>query len=177
MTAYPIHVSIIKLLHKGGTKEYTAYEIASKDTGVAVFRFGKVGAFGQLKVETYTKSAGAEAAVRKKLKEKASGGYVESDIKEFSANNEAELRSIIGRVMITMITKIGKAALLHIDPDFNVTGIPELREAEYDEDGHKVDVAKRFDPIALEQARIRDLALREEEDRKRNASIPNFGLF
>jgi predicted DNA-binding WGR domain protein len=174
MTAYPIHVSIIKLLHKGGTKEYTAYEISSKYTGVAVFRFGKVGAFGQLKVETYTKPAGSEAAVIKKLKEKASGGYVESDIKEFSANNEAELRSIIGRVMIT---KIGKAALLHVDPDFNVAGIPELREAEYDEDGHKVDVAKRFDPIALEQARVRDLALREEEDRKRNSSIPNFGLF
>lgn len=174
MSVYPIEITRVHMPHKGGSKEYFVTEVLnSKGKALVIFRWGKVGGFGDIHTEMHDSFNAATKAVKKKISSKRSGGYEMKEEDHFTCKDEGDVRRVLGRVM----SKVGKEAMLHIDPDFEVSGMQPGRAPQYDEDGYKVDNARRIDPRVLEENLRLQREREAEEERLRNESIPNFGLF
>lgn len=77
MTEFPIEAQKHTLDHSGGTKSFHLYILHHKGSGRSLFitRWGKTGAFGQVKVDQCADRNVATRAFDKKLEEKERGGY------------------------------------------------------------------------------------------------------
>lgn len=172
MSAYPMIVRSVSMDHRGGTKSYHLM-LAAAANGNAIFvsRWGKKGAIGEMKVETFTSLAAAEKAWDKKERAKASNGYSQAGrLREEVAQNVAELRSKMG---LPVWTKVGKN-VSHLDPTIDVSGMRETDDPGYDEDGRKLDNSRKADLSAQIEAQK---AAERAESEKILAAHPNFGRF
>lgn len=134
MSAYPMQVRSVSMDHTGGTKSYHLLLVTTADgRSLFVSRWGKTGAFGEMKPETFPTSAGGEKAWDKKERQKASGGYRQHGAVRVEAVNDAgDLRRAIG---IGVWGKVGAAALKHLDPSLDTSGMREADPVRVNEDG------------------------------------------
>lgn len=178
MSAYPMTVHTESLDHSGGSKSFHLMQIDANDgRSVFVSRWGKTGAFGQFKVERFENRPEARRAWDKKRNEKRGGGYRPGATNMVVAENEADLRRILG---VGYLSTFGPDNLRHLDPHFNVTGVRGAK-VDYDENGEKVDTAKRVDPRLLREAAERERQEKEAQAAAQRAATynddPLFGLF
>ncbi len=182
MSAYPVRVESISLDHRGGTKSYHATKVTAQGgNSLVILRFGKTGAFGQVKVDMHDLASRADKAFEKKIDEKMKKGYAvdpKHDPKPQDASDFEELRRLIGRATIG---KLGPNHLSHIDPSLDTTGVREAELPRYDENGHldKETQAEKARRLEEEKRKAREeLKRREEEEFKTAyADNPNFGAF
>lgn len=173
---YPMRIETCDLDHKGQTKAYHLVMILSANgNSIVINRWGKIGVFGDVQVMKYSTCLAAEVAFSKKIKEKKGRGYGEVSGKEVFAANATELRAAIGRILMT---KIGASNLLHLDPDFDVSGFKHETDAvAYDEEGRKIDSARRSDHEAWERAVKEKQQAEADLAAKEMQSLPTFGMF
>jgi predicted DNA-binding WGR domain protein len=161
MSVYPIKVHSISLDHRGGTKSYHLMMIeAANGNSVVVYRWGKTGVFGEIKIETFDSPIKARKGWEKKEREKTSNGYSQTGpAVEKVAADASELMAAIGR---NMFAKLGASNVKHLDPSFDTSGMREADDPQYDEEtGKKLDTARKMDLAAL----------LEEQKRKEEAEI------
>lgn len=170
-----------KAKHKGGTKFYEVTRLFNDYThsSLVIFRWGKVGAIGEIKVERYTTSVEGDRAFDKKVKEKTNGGYrFEAHVQEIVTSQEQLIRAI-GRMIWP---KLGKSNLAFLSSEIDVTGMREDDVALRDEDGNQV-VSNAQEERRREAAKILDASLAETKLTEAKAlqdelqNIPNFGRF
>ncbi|WP_168342099.1 WGR domain-containing protein [Rhizobium leguminosarum] len=159
MSVYPIKVHSISLDHRGGTKSYHLMMIrAANGNTVVVYRWGKTGVFGEVKIETYDGPIKAQKGWDKKEREKTNNGYSQTGpAVEKTANDASELMAAIGR---NMFAKLGASNVKHLDPSFDTNGMREADDPQYDEEtGKKLDTARRMDLAALlEEQKLKEAA-------------------
>lgn len=175
MSAYPIEVFTETLDHKGGTKSYHFLVLqASTGQALVVFRFGKTGAFGQFMVEQHPNITSASKAHQKKRKEKISGGYQPKVADSKMLHSAEELRKFLG---VAYLPQFGPENLKFLDPDFDVKGVKSPKVDGWDENGNKIDSAKRADLSSYEEQQRLEREAAEKAEYERMAAHPNFGLF
>lgn len=77
------HVARFGLTHSGGTKAYFGTMILTAcGASIVVKRWGKVGAWGQVKIERFDTQSAAQTAYMEIHKMKKSRGYTREDFKE-----------------------------------------------------------------------------------------------
>lgn len=175
MSVYPMTIQTESMDHKGGTKSYH-FMIISNALGKSVYvnRWGKKGAFGQFQVQTFDTFSAAQTAKNKKRADRRSSGYhsIEADTHD-QVFNADDLRKFLGR---GYGPQFGPDNLLHLDPDYDVTGVRGAK-VDYDENGNKIDSAKRVDPAILEQARQREAEEKKRQEEAVYSANPLFGMF
>nr|AJW30269.1 hypothetical protein pLM21S1_p151 [Sinorhizobium sp. LM21] len=157
MSIYPIKSRTITLDHRGGTKSYHLVLIeAANGNCVVINRWGKTGAFGEMKVETFDSPIKAQKAWDKKEREKTGKGYAQKGgTRERSVAETSELPKIVDAMTFN---KMGASAVKHLDPFFDTSGMREADDPQYDEEtGAKLDTARKADlSDAIEAKRIAD---------------------
>jgi predicted DNA-binding WGR domain protein len=174
MLVYPIKSRTISLDHQAGTKSYHLHLIeAANGHCVVINRWGKTGAFGEMKVETYDSPIAARKAIDKKENEKTRKGYRQvGAARETSAEDVSELVKAIG---MAPFNKMGATAVEWLDPDFDTSGMREADGPQYDEEtGRKLDTARKAN---IEEARAE--ARRREVETAQQAYAENelYGRF
>lgn len=174
MSVYPIKTRSISMDHRGGTKSYHLMIVeAANGHSVFISRWGKTGAFGEVKVETFDSPKKAQQAWDRKEREKVKNGYGQTaPARESRADKQDELIKAIG---LTIFNKMGAKAVLHLDPTFDTTGMREADPPQYDEEtGRKLDTARKADlEEAMKQQRLMEAAAAEEAYRNN----PIYGRF
>lgn len=171
---YPIKSRALSLDHRGGTKSYHLMLIqANNGKCVVINRWGKTGAFGEMKVKTFDSVPAAEKAFSKKEREKTGKGYSQTGAsRETTAADGSELPRSIG---LAVFNKMGAAAVKHLDPGFDTSGMREADNPQYDEEtGRKIDTARKADLAELMAAQK---AAEEETAKQAYADNPIFGRF
>lgn len=153
MSVYPITSRTITLNHQGGTKSYHLHLIqAASGNCVVINRWGKTGALGEMKIETFDSPIKAQRAFDRKETEKTRKGYrQDTPARETTAKDSSELVKAVGNVYFN---KMGAAAVQHLDPGFDTTGMRQLDGPNWDEDGNKLDSARKVDPATIRAAQI-----------------------
>lgn len=172
--SYPKTVSKMSLNHRGGTKSYhlTLVEPISGDGPSAVIRrWGKTGAFGEVKVELFPTKARATAKAESLIKEKQRKGYESVGDTETAVADLDELMKAVGRPTWAKLTA---PEIKHIDSAADVSGVRERDEPSYDEDGKWMGKPEPRKVIITEEMIEADKRARMEELRARN---PNYGRF
>lgn len=179
---YPITVESVSLDHKGGTKSYHLKLVHSKSgNSLVIYRWGKTGEFGSVKVEKFVFAEEASKAFEKKMTEKMRKGYAvnsKHDPAPKTADDFADLRKLVGS---PVMSKLQADELKHIDPDADTKGMREREDPRFTEDGKwDADAADRR--AREKQAEIRkaqEEAKRKEEQEAQQAyaNDPNFGAF
>ena len=170
---YPMKVTSETLEHGGGTKAYHIYSVQTADgPTLVIYRWGKVGAFGEIKTEQHPHAAAARDAMEKKRRSKESNGYRE---KAFTPEKKVEdVAALRGALGLALFEKIGKTNLNFLDPDIDTSRMRDVDPPSYDEDGNKLDNARKADLS-------RQLAAEAERKRKEVAATlaahPDFGRF
>lgn len=126
-----ISIRKVSLRHRSGTKEYHLLLIQNghTGTGVLVNRWGKAGAWGQMKTEKGSTNDCAKN-YSAKLHEKESRGYnIYSDKHE----NFSDAESAKGFIGVTYWPQIGPDNLLHVFPGIDVSGVREVKPANWKE--------------------------------------------
>lgn len=175
MSAYPMKLRSVSFDHTGGTKSYHLLIVETADgKSLFVSRWGKKGAFGELKAEMFPTVAAGEKAFDKKERQKTSSGYRQTGpSKSDVANNAAELRAAMG---LPTWSKVGAGAISHLDPAIDTKGMRDAEPNRVGEDGRLTgqDAARKVD---VSQA----LAAQKEADRIESERIlaanPNYGRF
>jgi len=172
MSTYPITVLSQHFNHQGGTKSYHVSLISTNDGRyVVVNRWGRTGELGQLKAEIHQTKSQAETAFNTKVKEKTRGGYRFNNELVKDAANAQELVKIIG---LGVFNKMGAAAISHLDPAIDTSRMRQADPPTVDENGNKIDTARRVDiSKAVEEQRRADQAAAEAALK----SNPIFGMF
>lgn len=154
MSVYPITSKIVSLDHQGGTKSYHLHLIqAANGNCVVINRWGKTGSFGEMKVETFDSPVKAQRAFDKKETEKTRKGYRQtSSARETTAKDSSELVKAVG---VTFFNKMGVAAVSHLDPGFDTSGMRQLDGPNWDEDGNKLDPTRKVDPAVIREAQLK----------------------
>lgn len=165
MSVYPINRVMVSLDHKGGTKSYHLMLLsAASGASVVIFRWGKTGQFGEMQVHCFKTLSEAEKEFEKKLRSKQSGGYfVTSDIKEKSALNDQQLRQIVG---LPIFAKMGAAAIKHLDPGFDTSGMREADPPRFSEDGENLESERRAKEAADLRVKHKEEMERLEQERR-----------
>lgn len=163
MSIYPIKSRSISLDHRGGTKSYHLMIIeAANGKCVVINRWGKTGSFGEMKVETFDSPVAAQKAFDKKEREKGRNGYSQTgSTRDTEAADASELVKAIG---MATFNKMGAAAVKHLDPNFDTTGMREADPPQYDEEtGRKLDTARRanLDEMMRQQKAAEEAAVLE----------------
>lgn len=183
MSVYPISIEEISLHHKGGTKAYHLIILASENgKSVVVYRYGKIGVFGQMIIERYDTVLAGENAFHKKLREKQNGGYglIAMPTRSSVLLDAAELKQRLGRALAPVF---GPDNYLHLDPDFDIAGVKSSRP-EYDEDGAKIDATRVFNQSIIQKA-LKDQKIAEDEKNRAEIEantaamikLPTYGMF
>lgn len=185
-TVYPITVRSWIYNHKGGTKFYAAQMLENAlGHALVVFRWGKVGKFGDVMSSMCGSAVEAEKMIDKKLAEKQKGGYQMQH--GSSSTGIAADASELPRVMsVGILNKVGPDRIKHLDPEFDTTGMRAVESPTFDEDGS-------FRPSETAETRrlAADAELREGVARQKAAqkilddaasaatyaNNPNFGRF
>lgn len=175
MGVYPLQIRKVTWPHKGGTKEYHLHEIVdlANNRSVLIKRWGKVGSFGQIKVEYGDIAAMSEIVIAITRDKRANGYDISTKMEEREATSFADLPGKVGRALFP---KIGKEALSFIDPDADVSGMREADQPDFDEDGNRLAKAARVPSPTYEQLEVA-AAIEREKERKLDENHPNFGLF
>lgn len=163
MSVYPIKVHTISLDHRGGTKSYHLHMIqAANGNCVFIKRWGKTGVFGECKIETFDSPIKAQKAWDSKERAELNKGYSQTGpVVEKVARDQSELVAAIGR---NTFNKLGPAAVKHLDPSFDTTGMREAEDPQYDEEtGRKIDTSRKMDLAELMAEQKRQ----EEAERQR----------
>ena len=174
MSVYPIKTRSISLDHQGGTKSYHLHMIeAANGHCVVINRWGKTGAFGEVKVETFDSPVKANRAFDKKENEKTRKGYSQvGSTRETTAASADELVKAIG---MAVFNKMGAAAVKPLDPSFDATGMREADPPQYDEEtGRKLDTARRAN---LDEMMRQQKAAEEEAVKNAYAANDLYGRF
>lgn len=170
-TPYPAEVARTSLNHKQGTKSYHVTLIAtSENKSVLIKRWGRTGAFGDVKFEIYNGNEEGEAAFEAIINDKRKRGYAIDTTDVVRALDLAELTKAVGR---PTWAKMNPAVLVHIDSSISTTGVREADPLRFDENGVFADPQPRKVEITEEMIEA-DKRLRLEELRARN---PNYGRF
>lgn len=169
-----IHGTKATLDHKGGTKSYHITTLESEaGPAIVIYRWGKTGQFGQIKVERFSSGAAAEHAVMKKVGEKRSGGYIERPVSDSLLRDEAGLKTFL---TTPVLMAIGRDDILHVIPGFDISFMRAVaKPVEYNEEGYKQDVAQRakFSPEQVAETE----RLAEATRIAKYQAIPGFGRF
>jgi predicted DNA-binding WGR domain protein len=163
MSVYPIKTRSISLDHQGGTKSYHLHMIeAANGHCVVINRWGKTGAFGEVDIKTFDSPVKANRAFDKKENEKTRKGYSQvGSTRETTAADASELVKAVG---MAVFNKMGAAAVKHLDPTFDTTGMREADPPQYDEEtGRKLDTARRanLDELMRQQKAAEEAAVLE----------------
>ena len=180
---YPVRIERVSLKHKGGTKAFHLYVISNiQGKSLFVTRWGRIGAFGSIKVEEFDTRKEAEKAFGKKLNEKTSRGYRNDNNGGEIANAQDEFSTKVGMILFN---KLGAKAVNHIDPDYDTTGMREVDPPQYDEEtGARLDAQRRFSDEQM--IKMKEQAEREQREMKEAADAarmkkykdnPLFGAF
>lgn len=170
-----LYFGAISADHNGGTKSYHVAWIACADTDRSILmkRYGPTNAFGQVIIETYTTTDGAEEAGRRHLATKAKKGYVQVSKKTDQGAGSMDLKSFFG---LAIWNAFGQKAIDFLDADINTAGMPIKAPAvTKDEDGNFVQQRPKLVELDPE---VEAAAKRERErDMQELGSNPLFGLF
>jgi predicted DNA-binding WGR domain protein len=168
--SYPMSISRASLDHRGGTKSYHLLQITNAlGQSVFVSRWGKTGAFGDVKIERGSSDAMSKAWL-KKHSEKERGGYAVVSSENFKAKDLDELIKWVGR---PTWTKLSADDLKHLDSTIGTNGVREAEPPRFTESGDFVGVQARKVEITEEMKEQVKLE-KFEQARARN---PNYGRF
>jgi predicted DNA-binding WGR domain protein len=180
MTDFPITAIKHTLDHSGGTKSFHLYVLTHKDSGRSLFvtRWGKTGAFGQVKVEQHSTAISGSRAFDKKLEEKEKGGYRGTAIPNFvECPTQGNLTGYIGPQLTSTISpsdwnwlKTGSEDKVLTAAQLEANKRQEDRLAEQAAAAERKREAERL----LQEQILRE---QEEERAKAQQSIPNWGRF
>ncbi len=166
-------ITKLTLEHRSGTKEYHLLLIENSlaQKSVLVNRWGKAGAWGQMKTERGTAYDMAQS-YRTKLNEKEGRGYRVVSSKPFTASSVEEAKTMIG---INYWAQIGADNLQHVFPGVDTTGVRESKPAVWKEtpDGKYERDDKPEYSMPTEEDR-REEERQKVEEQKQN---PNWGMF
>jgi predicted DNA-binding WGR domain protein len=160
-----IQVRKVSLRHRGGTKEYHLLCVVNDSIGhgIVVNRWGKTGAWGQMKTERDDGKKSFNSFLAK-LQEKEARGYsIYKDEANSYDTNEAA-KSAIG---MAYWPQLGAANILHVMPGIDTSGVREAEPVTWKEENGKFvpdDKPKHSMPSP------------EEELAEKKAN-PNWGLF
>jgi predicted DNA-binding WGR domain protein len=173
MSAYPMTIRTLSM-HQA-TKSYHLTLVTTAD-GKSLFirRWGKKGAFGEVKPEPYSTVKDGERAWDKLDRAKTGGGYRPEGLpRNETANDAAELRSKLG---LPVYNKIGKDAINHLDPSIDTSGMREAEPPRVGEDG-KLTGEDKPRTVDLSAQIAAQKAADEAEAAKVLKRHPNFGRF
>lgn len=177
MSAYPIGVKRLMLEHKGGTKFYEITMIdncVGRGNSLVVFRWGKVGTYGDIQVHQVSSLDGAEDLRRRKRYEKEGRGYraMPSPASRREIFKREELAGVVGPLIFS---RLGAENVNFIDPDFDTTG---MKAAEKPKRG------ENFEDLTYEDMAARKREFEEEARRQEQSATesfyqnnPNYGAF
>lgn len=171
MSPYPIEIQRVNYAHQGGTKAYFLTLLqTSEGNSVLIKRWGRVGAFGDVKFETYLSHSEGERAFKSAQNTRGTKGYRVESIDTLTAASLDETTKIIGR---PTWAKMDPATLTHIDASLSTKGVREADQPRFTEDGEFIDPQPRKVEISAEDIE-RDRQARFDLLRAKN---PNFGRF
>lgn len=126
-----IFIRKVSMRHRSGTKEYHLLLVknSANGRGILVNRWGKAGAWGQMKTEKNTEANSANSFTSKVNEKEARGYNIYADKIEEAANVE-EAKSIIG---MTYWPQLGAANLEHVFPGVDTYGVREAKPAAWKE--------------------------------------------
>lgn len=126
-----ITIRKLSMQHRGGTKEYHLLLVANSENGkgLLVSRWGKTGAWGQMKTEKGTESD-ATRAFHAKFDEKSTRGYRTTADKTDGVHTYEEAAKIIG---MTYWPQLGAHNLEHVFPGVDTAGVREAKPATWKE--------------------------------------------
>lgn len=177
--SYPILITKYDMPHKGGTKAYSLIFASNADEqAILIYRWGKIGALGQMLVEKHDTLASARQAYDKELRQRERKGYEIGRPISATATNQAELAAAIGRAVIA---KIGADALRFLDADADTTGMREPDKVTVDEDGNFLGKAAPR-KVEVDLKEVERLKAQKAADEKAAldaafANNPRFGMF
>jgi predicted DNA-binding WGR domain protein len=161
-------------LHEITKSYYLTLVTTSTGRTVLIRRWGKKGAFGELKAETYERPIQGEKAWDKLEREKTGKGYrQEGPMRVEEVKSAAELKSKMG---LPVFAKMGKEAVSWLDPDLDTSGMRDAEPPRIGEDGRLTgeDKPRKVDLSAELAAQKAADAKAAEETLRKN---PNFGRF
>lgn len=172
---YPIAVRSMSMDHQSGTKQYHLMLIQNAGGKcVVINRWGKTGAFGEIKADCYGTVQQAEREFEKKERAKTRNGYSPTGpSKSVEAPNAGELSRTIG---IAAFNKMGANAVSHLDPGYDTSKMRDADPNRLDENGRLTgeDKPRAADLSAeLEEMKRKDA----EEAATAYANHENFGRF
>lgn len=174
MSSYPMLLREIHMDHSGGTKSYHLTLVSTADgRSLFVCRWGKTGAFGEIKSELFMTAFEGAKAWDKKERSRTSGGYSQKGpTREGKIDGPTDIAKVMG---LPLFAKMGAAAINHLDVNYDTRNMRDANEPRYDEDGkltgrdtRSADIAKE---VAAEKARLQ---AESENTLRKN---PNFGRF
>lgn len=161
-----------ELKHRGGTKSYTVLLVGNSllNTALVVFRWGKVGNFGDVQVIRHNTGHAAGVEVDKKITSKGKGGY---DVQTEVSNSQISWAELVRELGPVYVGKIGREAL-HVNPTLDVSKVQGPSVPRTDENGNWIGDQHRGVP--------REALLPTEEERQAQlvrqfSSNPTFGMF
>lgn len=171
MSAYPMTIRSVSM-HQT-TKSYHLLLIYTADgRSLFVRRWGKKGAFGEIKPELYSTHKDGEKAWDKL--ERAKREYkVEGLPRTETVKDATELRMKMG---LPVWNKVGREAINHLDPTIDTSGMREVDPPRVGEDG-KLTGEDKPRTVDLSAQIAAEKAAQEIESAKVLKQNPNFGRF
>jgi len=122
--SFPITIVRKSLRYRMGNKDYHGVLLTNADKkAVLIFRWGKAGQWGQMKVEAFDNAEAAEREFESKLRAKEAKGYDNELLNRVdTADNVAELQSVLGA---SYWSNIGKKNLDHICEGAPTAGVKD----------------------------------------------------
>jgi len=184
MTEFPIKALKHTIDHSGGTKSFHLYILTHEASGRSLFitRWGKTGAFGQVKVDQREDWGAALRAFQVKLEEKEKGGYRGGPIgSTVSCPAQSNLTGYISPQLTSTISP-RDWAWLKTGNDTSESGktlSPADQAAQKRHEDRLQEQADKAERDAKARAELEEkLRLqREEEHAKAQQEIPNWGRF
>lgn len=174
MSSYPVHMHITRFRHKGGTKFYEIRRFKSQaGADLVSFRWGKVGAFGQIQFIRANSLSQALKIVEDKIRDREKGGY---SVEKEDNRTLTDAQSFKGDMM-PYTQKMGASLVQYLVPEYDITGLRDDAETVWlDEDGKRIDAASR---AKEEAARLlaEQKAAEEKASLDKMRDLPTFGMF
>lgn len=169
------------MIHEGGTKEYRIIFLSNLDNGnsLVIRRFGKIGTWGQVKVDMFSSVSIADGEVSGLIKSKTGRGY------QFKKDPESTTltggKSFMGRLMM-YIPKMGYKNLDHLVGEGHglETMDPEDIEFVVDKEGkyRKKDKLKLMDVKKVEiELKAKEAELEIKRQKMQYESNEEWGAF
>lgn len=127
--SFPVTVEKTRLEHNAGTKAYFIVVITtSSGRSLVINRWGKVGTWGQMKVERFEKILDAKKTAALKHGQKIGNGYILEKTEKRTAENEDDLKRVLGSYWPYM----GRDNLLWLELDVDVSEVRDPVSTEWE---------------------------------------------